>query len=455
MKHSPAASSLRQSSSSSQVGAEATARAAMSSSGEPSNILRRHQSQTTVPDEHTRLLRRHNSNTLSRTVPITPHLYHQSLSSLSQNSYLRNKDNEESTHTSDSTEIVCNQAPRDHIDILEEQPLERPILRQTSSFNSTGSDKNTDKGKNGFILIIIYGLINTIMCVPCLYGYASVIFNHDVFQQDINALSKLVLFSSLVHMACFSISSSLPFSIGQVQDAGLIFLSAMANTIANAMLEDGKDRQAIVSTTIVLLGLATSTLGLILVLMGKFRLADLVSYLPLPVVGGYLAFIGYFCLEAGVALCINKSMMAIRDWSYLFEPRLLLLATPGILGGLLIMLLARYSTNDAALPMVMVGLPLAFYLAVFFIPDIGMERAREAGWLGQKSPPIPAQDVFGLIHFARVDWSLIKQILPTWAGMVFVVSFSSCLDVAAISMDMGEALDVNNELVTVGFSNCE
>ena len=40
-------------------------------------------------------------------------------------------------------------------------------------------------------------------------------------------------------------------------------------------------------------------------------------------------------------------------------------------------------------------------------------------------------------------------------GMVFVVSFSSCLDVAAISMDMGEALDVNNELKTVGISNCE
>ena len=40
-------------------------------------------------------------------------------------------------------------------------------------------------------------------------------------------------------------------------------------------------------------------------------------------------------------------------------------------------------------------------------------------------------------------------------GMVFVVSFSSCLDVAAISMDMGEALDVNNELMTVGISNCK
>ena len=39
--------------------------------------------------------------------------------------------------------------------------------------------------------------------------------------------------------------------------------------------------------------------------------------------------------------------------------------------------------------------------------------------------------------------------------MVFVVSFSSCLDVAAISMDMGQALDTNNELMTVGISNCE
>ena len=36
-----------------------------------------------------------------------------------------------------------------------------------------------------------------------------------------------------------------------------------------------------------------------------------------------------------------------------------------------------------------------------------------------------------------------------------MVSFSSCLDVAAISMDMGEALDTNSELMTVGISNCK
>lgn len=142
----------------------------------------------------------------------------------------------------------------------------------------------------GFVYYIIYALVNSIMCVPCLYGYASVIFNHEVFQPHINALSKLVILSSVVHQACFTIFSSLPFSIGQVQDAGLIFLSAMSRRIATSILEDagegGMDDKEVVaevlSTTIVLLGLSTACLGAVLILGGKFRLADAVAYLPLP-----------------------------------------------------------------------------------------------------------------------------------------------------------------------------
>ncbi len=32
------------------------------------------------------------------------------------------------------------------------------------------------------------------------------------------------------------------------------------------------------------------------------KLADMVSYVPLPVVGGYLGFVGYFCIAGGTAL---------------------------------------------------------------------------------------------------------------------------------------------------------
>ena len=45
------------------------------------------------------------------------------------------------------------------------------------------------------------------------------------------------------------------------------------------------------------------------------------------------------------------------------------------------------------------------------------------------------------------------HLIPTWIAMYFVVAFSSCLDVAAIQMELGRRLDFNAELRTVGISN--
>lgn len=44
-------------------------------------------------------------------------------------------------------------------------------------------------------------------------------------------LVRLVLLSSAVHAAAFVALSSMPFAVGQVQDAGLIFLSTMARSV--------------------------------------------------------------------------------------------------------------------------------------------------------------------------------------------------------------------------------
>ena len=230
----------------------------------------------------------------------------------------------------------------------------------------------------------------------------------------------------------------------------------MARTIANQILaeSDGTEDldEVIVSTTIALLGASTAALGIVLVLLGKFRLADAVSYIPMPVVGGYLAFIGYFCVEAGIALSISEPMIGFRGWSYLFNRKSLVLAFPGIVASVALVWVSRNAKNEAMLPAIMSLFPILFYL-VLYLADASVDDARNYGWIGQESPPISARDVFSLINVEKIRWDLIHSIVPTWAGMVFVVSFSSCLDVAAISMDMGEALETNTELVTVGISN--
>jgi len=322
--------------------------------------------------------------------------------------------------------------------------------------STVGKPKTVDieksKGGRHYLFCLIYAIVNVVVAVPSLFGYAAVIFNHPIFSNHMNGLSKLLISSSFVHQLGFFMFSGLSFAIGTVQDAGLIFLSNMANTIANRMIDDGNTEIEILSTTLALLCSGTALLGLVLVLMGKFKLADAVSFLPMPVVGGYLAYIGYFCVLAGTSLCISRPMMNPSDWALLFDATNLKLAIPGLVTGLLLTLVSRLATNPGTLPLVMVAIPALFY-ALFGLHGISMDEARDSGWVGRSSPPVPLSDLVHIVDFSKVRWDLVVEIIPTWFGMVFVVSFASCLDVAAIAIDMGQPLDTNKELATVGICN--
>ena len=99
-------------------------------------------------------------------------------------------------------------------------PLITSDTTRTNHFNSTTNIVNSTQTKEtNYLLAIIYGIVNTILTVPCMYGYALIIFSDPFFAPHLPMLCKLVLFSSAVHQIVFSISSTLPFAIGQVQDA--------------------------------------------------------------------------------------------------------------------------------------------------------------------------------------------------------------------------------------------
>ena len=53
---------------------------------------------------------------------------------------------------------------------------------------------------------------------------------------------------------------------------------------------------------------STALLGIALILTGRLKLASLVQYLPLPVIGGYLAYIGLYCGLAGLGLMANADV---------------------------------------------------------------------------------------------------------------------------------------------------
>jgi SulP family sulfate permease len=111
-------------------------------------------------------------------------------------------------------------------------------------------------------------VINAVILIPVLVAFAAIIFRNAGFQQDLPMLTKLVFFSSMCHQIIFTLRSSLPFAVGQVQDAGLIFLSSMATTIY-VDLGGAVARDERVATVLVALAGGTALLGAALWAIGR------------------------------------------------------------------------------------------------------------------------------------------------------------------------------------------
>ncbi|RMX69466.1 hypothetical protein DD238_001378 [Peronospora effusa] len=306
------------------------------------------------------------------------------------------------------------------------------------------------------IKIGVFGVLNTVILVPLMISFAQIIFRDPEFQPYMNDLVKLVLVSAAVHQLCFTCVSSLPFAMGQVQDAGLIFLSAMASSIIKSLHDmrgDAFSMDEVLATTLFTMAVSTAVLGAALIVTGKLRLASFVQYLPMPVVGGYLAFIGFYTMEAGLSMMTTQSIKQPADWIKLANWNVLLLSVPGVIAGTAIFWINTRWNHMAVMPCCLMVILTTFY-GLLLITGSSLDDARAAGWVAELPPtPRSLTQIYGFYDFSKINFSHMTDQIPTWIAMYFVVAFSSSLDVAAVETALGKPLDHNHELQTVGISN--
>lgn len=306
---------------------------------------------------------------------------------------------------------------------------------------------------------IIFGLINVVVLVPLMVGFSNIIFADPFFAPYRPLLIKLTLVSAFVHQIMFSLFSTLPFAMGQVQDAGLIFLSQMARSVVELCKEKKASPEDTMNTVLWTLAVSTAVLGFFLVLTGHYGLAELVQYLPMPVVSGYLAFIGLYCFDAGLNLVTGLDIQGPQDWIEFKHWDPVRLTLPALALGLVLYILPRVSHRFVperfqfmVLPFILMCIPFGFY-AILFASGGNMQSARDNGWMDKNTDTIMFWDMWSMISFKGIYWSVMPHQIGAWIGMYFIVAFGSSLDVAAISIAQGRNLDYNAELKAIGYSN--
>mmetsp|Transcript_99056 Transcript_99056/g.317743 ORF Transcript_99056/g.317743 Transcript_99056/m.317743 type:complete len:954 (+) Transcript_99056:112-2973(+) len=302
----------------------------------------------------------------------------------------------------------------------------------------------------------VFGMINFIICVPTLISYTAIVFRVRDFDQDMPSLTKLFFLSSSVHQLIFSLVSSLPFAVGQVQDVGLLFLSQIATHTFYLATMAGHAYPEVLATVLVACAAATAITGALVWLVGFLRLSGYVQLLPLPVVGGYLGYIGYFCLAAGASLGTGLTIEGFGTWSQFFVLDAVLWSKLGLsLAFALFLFYVAYRVEHvAALPTVLVATPILFFI-VLWIAGVSLEEAQDGGWIPRPDPdPAAGWECFHLYNgFQGIAWHTLPHQIPKVVGLVCVVAFGSVLDIAAIQTEQPQPLDFDGELRMIGVSN--
>lgn len=331
-----------------------------------------------------------------------------------------------------------------------------PLIQGRSFYESVqalplDSDEKKKFSCANLLQSVIYGIIVAVVMCPCMIGYCAVVFSNPEFQPYMPQLVKLVFISCVAHQSSMLIFSPLPFAIGQMQDAGLIFLSAMATSILQR-LGDQVPIEERIATVVIHLSLSTALVGVALIVTGKLKLANVVHYLPMPVIGGYLGFIGLFTFQAGLSLMTGLHLTGVPSWYQLLDADTLLHVLPGVFSGVSLLVITRRFNHFAVLPTCLILLPTIFYIVCYFT-STSLPAARSLGWVGALSEPINFWECLNLFSIKGVHWDAIIAQFPTWFSMFLVIAFSSSLDIAAIIMGTGATLDYNEQLQTVGKSN--
>eukprot|EP00854_Cymbomonas_tetramitiformis_P012357 gene12357-14595_t len=215
-------------------------------------------------------------------------------------------------------------------------------------------------------------------------------------------------------------------------------------------------RDDAVATVLVCTALSTAIVGLLLILTGSFRLASLVQYLPMPVVGGYLAYIGLYCIEAAFSIMLGG--MTVNEWTLTTNvvgmtwKKGAILCAPGLVGWTILLVVCARVKHFLTLPICLLSIPVLFYIALQ-CSQTSLSDAQAFGWMDQPAPTVEFYDAFSLFDFKLVQWAKMVSQLPSLFGLYFVVAFGSSLDVAAIEMTLGKKLSYDSELITIGISN--
>ncbi len=290
------------------------------------------------------------------------------------------------------------------------------------------------------------GFFIYILEVIFVISFAALIFSGELSSQLPYGIGLIVIGDAIL-CGVVALLSTYPGTIAIEQDAPGAILALTATSIVAALPPGASQAQGFATVVVMIVG-TSLVVGVFFMLLGFFKLGDLVRFLPYPVMGGFLAGTGWLLTIGGVGVMTDSTLSPD-----LLQADMLIRWLPGVLLGLVMLLVMQRSSNPVILPGLCVGVSALFYLWAW-LAKVPVAQLISNRWLLGSFPsgslwrfPLDAEIL------TQVNWSVLASHIPNVASVLIVGVIALLLNANGLEMVIKKDIDLNRELMTAGFGN--
>ena len=267
----------------------------------------------------------------------------------------------------------------------------------------------------------------------------------------------IALISSIIVNGIISSKGSFPATIAGAAIVPAAIMGVMAQAIYTEIERQSTEVLDVVTvalpTILFSITLVSIVTSVILLMMGWFKLGKLIRFIPYPVMGGFLAGVGWLLVEGSINVMRRVALPLGNQWNYFFNVPTLTHVLPGVALAILILVMQRKTKHYLVFPTLILSGIALFYI-ILMATGTSVSEAREAGWLMESFSTKDVWGSYNVFHvFSNVDW----RIIPTQLSNLFIIMavsiISLLLSATGIEASLNNELDLDKELRVSGGAN--
>ncbi len=295
---------------------------------------------------------------------------------------------------------------------------------------------------------VVIGTIGVIRAI----SYATLIFAWPLSDQIPIGIGMAVLSTGVIGVMV-ALLSAYPGMIATPLAAPTVLLAGLAHSIAESLQAQQASAETILITVLAAIALVSLLTGVVFLILGVTQLGERIRVIPYPVVGGFMAGTGWLLVEGFIQITTGLRLRweTLAD---LIQTDHLVQWLPGVGFALILLVASRAIQHFLVIPIVLLISTAIFYL-ILGITHTDFAEARSAGLLLQLFPGGNGElwHPLTLESLTKVQWEILGDQTGSMIAVAVVTLLSLFLSNNGIELAVGRDINLNQQLVAIGFAN--